>query len=195
VGKRVETKRYKGRKYTDRALDFVGPTGLRNRPFASVIDTPLTLSLEPAPGLAVLLAVLYGAAGAALALVHLPAVILAPLLAVLSVLAARTVRREALGLGRGAPTGVVLRLDGAAEVTRAGFAPAQARLRACSMRLPGLAVLELSTPEGRVGVLITRRRVGGPGWRRLQVFARWAPGAASLRSAVNSPPPPGSLGP
>lgn len=158
-------------------------------------DAPLTLSLKPSPGLALVLAALHAAAGIAIALLGLPAPILAVAVVAVAALAVRTVARAALGMGRGAPVGLVLRLDGSGELARSGLEPLAGRLVACSLRFPGLAVLELATAEGRVGVLITAGRVGDPGWRRLRVLARWGPGAALARGGVNSPPPGGSVGP
>ena len=156
---------------------------------------PLTLSLNPSPGLGLLLAALYAAAAAALLPLGLSAFVLIAAWVAMGGLAVRAVRRDALGAGRGAPVGLVVWPDGAVELTRSGLAPVAARLSGCCVRLPGLAVLEVTCPESRVGVLVTPGRVGGTAWRRLRVLGRWGPAAAFARGGVNSPPSAGSVGP
>ncbi len=155
----------------------------------------LTLPLQPSPRLAWLLAVLHLGAVGALALLEPPLPLLVAAAAALVAQATACIRRDALGTARGAPVALELRSDASALLLRRGQPAVRACLAACSVRIPGLVVLDLATADGRVGVLLTRGRTGSQAWRRLQVMARWGLGSGLSRPPVNSPGPDRSLGP
>jgi hypothetical protein len=137
----------------------------------------------------VLLGVLHGAAWCSLALLDPPLPLLFATTLVLAAQAAHCIRRDALGSSDGAPVAVELRVDGSARLALRGRAEQAARVTACSVRVPGLVVLELATAHSRVGVLVTAGRVGAHRWRRLQVLVRWGLDPGLSRRRVNSPGP------
>lgn len=155
----------------------------------------LWMPLAPSAPLAVLLGLLHALAFGALAVLDPPVPLLVAAGLAMAAQACTSVRRDALGSAPGAPMALELRADGTARLARRGQPATTARILACSVRFPGIAVLALAGPEGRVGVLVTPGRVGAQSWRRLQVMARWGLDPGLSRRPVNSPGPGRSVSP
>lgn len=134
----------------------------------------LHLQLAPSRRLAAAIGAMHLTAWAGLATCAVPAGLLALAALALAGQAFRVMRRDALGAGPHAPTAVWLKLSGEAALCLGAAPPLPARVSACAVHLPGLVVVQLRTSRGRIGLLLTRGRVGAAPWRRLQVMARWA---------------------